>query len=229
MIYLGDYDDSFPMNNYAPAGSPNAYPWSSSGQLGPYVKNTQIFRSPSQSSRGATAPGEPLSNNRKPQPMSYLANALYALPYAEPTVWGPAAPGDLSSRKGLIGWIEGAYSNPPVIYPSATQTELESVSEIVLLTIGRESVAELDGTPVSNASTESTVPDDHRFSVRVMAMATLGQGTSEPQLSIHKRVLPAFSGGANYAFGDSSAKYLKPSGLLSGQFLSKRRWLTNPN
>jgi hypothetical protein len=37
-----------------------------------------------------------------------------------------------------------------------------------------------------------------------------------------------FSGGSNYDFADTSAKFYKPGGIMKGKYLNPRHWQADP-
>ncbi|MBC8064664.1 MAG: prepilin-type N-terminal cleavage/methylation domain-containing protein, partial [Chlorobia bacterium] len=227
MIYLGDNDDVFPMNYQDWTTYQNSYNWSSSVQLGPYLKNTQIFMSPGESSRTGLSYYDPLPNNRKAQPMSYLANALQGvwLTGTGPAVFGPNSAAYYYAKKGITHWAYGG-SGTPTSTGSTSQTELEAVSEIIMFTGGKEDFARAQFIDPRYVNTEIWGPYDYWFGTDLWYMATQGAGLAEPAKSHYAKGLTRFSGGSNYSFGDSSAKFLKPGALFQGAYLSKRRWFT---
>lgn len=230
MIYLADNDDVFPINFQDFVNYSQSYNWSSSVQLGPYLKNTQIFLSPGESSRTALSFYDPLPNGRKAQPMSYMANAIQGtfISGTGSGFWGPNTAAYYQSKKGIIQWAYGGGS-PQSTTGSTSQTELEAVSEIIMFTGGKEDYARASGFDARYANTEIYGPYDYWYGTDLWAMATQGAGYAEPMKSHYAKSLTRFAGGSNYSFGDSSAKFMKPGALFQGPYLSKRRWFTDPN
>ena len=79
--YVQDYDERYPsrnlndaMNGPGETGYPNSYNWAESVQ--PYVKSSQLFKCPSNTSRGSLDNG--LMEDTQ-IPLSYAANALYTV------------------------------------------------------------------------------------------------------------------------------------------------------
>src|SRR5687768_15804658 len=82
MMYGQDYDEMYPKNEFVDQNGWGSWPqnhfmWSSTRITGPYIKNTGVFRCPSDSAdvdpgiTGATGPG------RVPGRLSYMVNSFH--------------------------------------------------------------------------------------------------------------------------------------------------------
>jgi len=229
-IYLSDHDDRYPPLFTQDSSVPIVPLWSSSAVTGPYIKNTQVFLSPSESSRTVPLPAAVLPPGvAQAAPRSYLANGLWDNNVA---VYGPQIFGP-SWSPVATGGVFGCWINHLGVViadqPSRTQGELEAVSELIVLTGGAEDWNKYFGASY-NPNTEVVFNSRHDIyqGIEALSMATgrfYGAPPSDPNL---QRAWTRFGGGSNYAFGDTSVKHLKPGGVMKGAYLNPRRWLANP-
>ncbi|MBC8065789.1 MAG: prepilin-type N-terminal cleavage/methylation domain-containing protein [Chlorobia bacterium] len=230
MIYLTDYDDVFPLVEFAssPFVQADSYRWSSVQSLGPYLKNTQIFLSPVDSAVKPPLPGALVLNpsTRASQAVtnSLMANAIspayFAAGYFPPTVTA-------GNHRGIFG--AGNYYVGPSETSSASNTSIEAISETVMYAGGAvESMASVFCTGTAGPNTEVTRCgyEDLITGYDVLNLAT-GTNFGFPDTNL-KKAWTKFSGGSNFTFGDTSAKTLRPGALLQGSFVNPRRFLINP-
>jgi prepilin-type N-terminal cleavage/methylation domain-containing protein len=236
-IYMNDYDDFFPINRLDPVTPANSFKWSSSQTLGPYIKNTEIFKNPAEAGRSVELTGSSgtytVSPGRRIAPMSFLANALNYLDTGGGTIaFGPQTGGDAAyaGRGGPIGW---AYSDATPMKPAASGTSLEDPSTLILYCDGAEDWSRSAGiTPLPN--TEIFVGSDDLYNgldAMALASGTAIAGAQHAPITNTQALQHAwtlFSGGANYVFTDSSAKNLRVGRLFNGLYLDQRRFLTMP-
>ncbi len=231
-IYLSDYDDLYPAmvsDNVTPGQ--NQHPlWTSSGVLGPYTKNTQIFQSPVDSGGNVTIPAGTLPNNvTLVPPRSYMANGLQDSYVASDglTLFGPNFTG---SGGGMFGYWYDDGSGTVVVQTSKSQTGVESPSEIIILTGGAEDWSRYnnaDYRPNTEVLINSSPDLYNGFDILSLASGR-PNGVGDVNSILNRAWNTRMSNGSNYSFGDTSAKFLRPGNVMSGQFLNPRRWLSNP-
>jgi prepilin-type N-terminal cleavage/methylation domain-containing protein len=232
-IYLGDYDDIYPPAASLDANSTtNIAPvWTAKVVTGPYIKNTNIFLSPTeQSTKVAVPAGQIAGGAQNVDPRSYMANGLYNSAVAANglALFGPTFAATTSG--GAFGYWTVTGGVLVITQPSLSQTSLEAVSELVMLTAGAEDWTKYQGL-AGKSNTEVMLPNGSRdlyTGYDILSLASgkpNGAGADNPDL---KRAWTRFSGGSNYAFGDTSAKSLKPGSLMNGTYLRARRWLAAP-
>lgn len=231
-IYLNDSDDLYPamVSDNVTAGI-NQHPlWSSTDVLGPYTKNTQIFLSPTESSANVAIPAGSLpSGASTAPPRSYMANGLqdsYIQTNAT-TLFGPDWTGSASG--GVFGYWYDNGSGTVVTQASRSQTALDNPSEMIVLSSGAEDWSKYANTSYK-PNTEilvNSAPDLYS-GLDVLSLATGRPNGSGDVNSTLQRAWNHFANGSNFAFGDTSAKFLKPGSLMSGNYLNPRRWLANP-
>ncbi|MFZ4506429.1 MAG: prepilin-type N-terminal cleavage/methylation domain-containing protein [Fimbriimonas sp.] len=217
-MYVADNDDVYPLSVFwdvnftAPYSS--SYLWSSSQCVLPYIKNTDIFKSPVDSiTSNFNAAYYGISASRTPKPTSFLANAITPAYF----MFG------VNNPQGLM---PASPSLPPVYGGSTTVTTTSATSapepsKIVLLANGnKELVGDTFGCGqwINNeiqwcydapaGITEQWIIDAIYFGVQ-----------GDPLYPAWRK----FSGGANFAFGDGSAKLLRPADVRDGS-----RWIINP-
>lgn len=231
-IYMNDYDDLYPamVSENVTAGI-NQHPlWSSTDVIGPYIKNTQIFQSPTESSAKVTVPAGSLPNGvTLTAPRSYMANGLEDA-YVQTngaTIFGPSWAGGGSG--GVFGYWSDNGSGTVVVQQSRSQTALDAPSEMIVLTSGAE-----DWNVYNNSTYKPNVEvmvnsaPDLYSGLDILSLATgkpNGAGDANTNLT---RAWNRFANGSNFAFGDTSAKFLRPGQLMKGIYLNPRRWLANP-
>lgn len=234
-LYMGDYDDVYPpaasidLNN-----TTNTAPvWSSKAVTGPYIKNTQIFLSPVDSNGKVALPAGFLSGGaQNVDPRSYMVNGLVSsiVTANETAIFGPSYVGTGSG--GAFGYwrVTGGVLN--VQQASLSQTALEAISEFVVLTNGAEDWANYKGEPKYNTEVTQGTNDiagrDLYSGLDALSLASGRLNGTGAVITNLKKGWTKMSEGANYAFGDTSAKSLKPGALMNGQFLRARRFLATP-
>lgn len=230
MIYLTDYDDTFPLVEFAnnPFVQANSYRWSSVQCLGPYIKNTQIFLSPVDSAAKPPLPTgfalNPTTRFAQASTNSFMANALTPAWSA-----GGAFPPTVATSqiRGIFG--SGYYYTNPVDLATSTNTSVEAISETVMLAGGAiESMAAGYCTGTSGPNTEVTRCGLEDL-IADYDVLNLGTGTNwgAPDAN-YKKAWTKHSGGSNFVFADTSAKTLRPGALFQGSYLNPRRFLINP-
>lgn len=232
-IYMNDSDDLFPaMVSDNVAVGQNQHPlWSSSIVLGPYVKNTQIFQSPVDSGGQVQVPAGTLPNNvTQVAPRSYMANGLQDSYVASngANLFGPSWTGGAAG--GVFGYWYDSGAGTVVTQASRSQTALDSPSEIIVLTSGAE-----DWSKFNNADYRPNVEvlvnssPDLFNGLDILSLATgRPNGAGDKNSVLDRAWTTKLNNGSNFAFADTSAKFLRSGNLMNGQFLNPRRWLSNP-
>ena len=237
-IYQNDYDDYWflaatylPDNVYG-----DMYRWSSTVCLGPYIKSTQLFLSPLDSSYVPDATGGwsymlP-TLPRVMEPMSYMANALsndltasssYVFPTGITDFRGPVAPGsywDGNSVTRIVG--EGPVSS----------SEPTSPSSLIVFAGGAPSAMNsiYNGCGAIHNNTETIAGcyggDDLYWGWDAADLATgTFFGLADSNLFQAWRHV---ANQGNFSFADTHAKSTVPGSLLSGPFvLNPHYWLVN--
>ncbi len=210
LMYTSDHDDYYPKASFWDTSSAfgNFYKWSSSLCVFPYTKNFDILKSPVDTitiKHNAAYYGMPTT--REPHPVSLMPNSI--TPYY--AMFGVDAPmGLMPEGPQFYGGIAGAVSTTMPPEPSKiimlASGEFEKYDKI--WGCGEWLQNEIDwcysGTGV-----------DQQY---VVDFLTLALPTDAWYSGWRK-----FSGGANYAFSDGSAKLLRP-----GDVRDPKRWLINP-
>lgn len=230
-IYLNDNDDLYPamVSENVNAGENQKPLWSSKDVLLPYTKNSQIFVSPVGNNTNVNIPAGSLPNGATiAPPRSYMANGLQSsyVTANGTTLFGPTWSG---SSSGVFGYWTDNGSGTVVVQGSQSQTSFDNPSDIIVLTGGAE-----DWNLYNNQSyrpnTEilvNSAPDLYN-GLDILSLATgkpNGSGTVNNDL---KNAWNRFNNGSNFAFGDTSAKFLNPGKLMTGGYLNPKRWLVNP-
>ncbi|HTQ09727.1 MAG TPA: prepilin-type N-terminal cleavage/methylation domain-containing protein [Fimbriimonadaceae bacterium] len=217
-IYLGDFDDSYMRLEQGDFSNwPTSMPdWSSAVVLGPYTKNVEILRCPVDSfgpTNNAAFYGLPA--NRPPEPISYLPNAI--TDFGGWTAWGIANP------KGIMTipteWT-GIQSS------STTSTEVSSPADVILLANGNYEYYDKGygcGVYLNNEVDYCVVfpgvyGDWLPTGIRLATPNSPNTFWAAMYNSWRK-----FNGGANYAFCDGHAKFMRPD-----QVDNAKSWLVNP-
>jgi prepilin-type N-terminal cleavage/methylation domain-containing protein/prepilin-type processing-associated H-X9-DG protein len=219
MMYTTDYDDVYPLSyfwdvNFV-APYTDSYYWSSQGCVQPYIKNLDIYKSPVDSFNSThNAAYYGIATSRTPKPTSFLVNAITP---AYP-MFGVNAPQGLMPASPSMPPTWGATTT--VVTTSATQAP--EPSTIVLLANGNKEIygdyfacAEWINNEISWCYS-APVGIVEQYLIDGIYFAVQG----DPLYPAWRK----FSGGANFAFGDGSAKLLRPS-----QLRDPKRWIINPN
>lgn len=231
-IYLNDNDDQYPamVSDNVTAGE-NQHPlWSSSGVLGPYTKNTQLFKSPVDSGGNVTVPAGTLPNNVTSVPSrSYMANGLQDSFVAADglTLFGPNFTG---SGGGMFGYWYDSGAGTVVTQNSKSQTSVDSPSEIIILTGGAEDWSRYnnaDFKPNTEVLVNSSPDIFNGFDALSLASGR-PNGLGDKNSILERAWTTRMSNGSNFAFGDTSAKFLRPGNVMTGQYLNPRRWVSAP-
>lgn len=231
MIYIADYDDVFPLLEFAsvPFVQADSYRWSSVLCLGPYIKNTQIYVSPMDSAVKPALPTafvlNPSTRAAQASTSSYMANGISPSWFA-PGYFPPAI--TAANHRGIFG--AGNYYSANEL-SSASNTSVEAISETILYAGGAvESMNYYYCSGPAGPNTEVTrCPDGVNDLVNAYYTMNLATGTNYGAADANlKKAWTKFSGGSNFTFADTSAKTLRPGSLLQGAFLNPRRFLINP-
>ncbi|CAN5563160.1 hypothetical protein BH11ARM2_BH11ARM2_39690 [soil metagenome] len=209
-IYTNDSDDVYPLSYFNSGDFSQSYFWSSKNCVQPYVKNLDLYKSPVDSFAGSKdAAFYGIATDRKPVPISMMVNAIT-----------PAY--DMFCVSNPQGWMPAPANMPPYAgTASATSaTAAPEPSTIILLANGyKEFYGDYYGCAewLNNEIDWCYAPTGvtEQYIIQDLVYAT-------PD----KKWYPAwrkFTGGTNFAFGDGSAKLLKPN-----QLLDPKRWIINP-
>ncbi|MGV3614046.1 MAG: prepilin-type N-terminal cleavage/methylation domain-containing protein [Fimbriimonas sp.] len=217
-MYSADSDDVYPLSYYYDTSfsTPyaNSYYWSSQNCVQPYIKNTDMFKSPVDTIANThDAAYYGIAANRIPKPSSFVTNAI--TPAYE--MFGVAAPQGLMPAPPSMPPQYGATTN--VVTTSGTQAP--EPSKIVLLANGNKEIygdyfgcGEWINNEISWCY-DAPVGITEQYLIDNIYFAVPGD-----------KLYPAwrkFTGGANFAFGDGSAKLLRPAELRD-----PKRWIINP-
>lgn len=219
MMYVEDYDETFPLGAFWNDASPfaqNFYLWSSSRTIQPYIKNLQIYRCPDDSFNTSGyssiyAAGFP--SNIQLAPISYMGNAL------TPNMSGPLTLNGqtLNNPQGIF--TAGAYYNTGDA--PTTLAAVQAPSDIVMLIDGQNTVETWWGCGAygNNEIDWCYGPANVTWSWEPASfiLATPSSGLYNAW-RLH-------TGGANVAFADGHSKLQRP-----GDLNNLARWAVNaPN
>lgn len=235
-IYLGDYDDVYPpAASFDPSNTTNTSPvWSSKSVTGPYIKNGNIFLSPSEpSGKVAIANGILSGGAQNVDPRSYMVNGLVnsLVTTNQAAVFGPSYVATGSG--GAFGYWSVSGGVLTIQQPSVSQTALEAVSEFIAITGGAEDWAKANSFGAPNVEARHNGADavngrDLFSGLDALSLATGRLNGAGAVNTTIKRAWTRMTDGSNYAFGDTSAKSLKPGAVMNGNFLKARRFLVSP-
>lgn len=209
-MYVQDYDENYPKASFWNTNTAfsNFYLWSSQLCVQPYIKNTGIYKCPSDAfPAGHNAAFYGLPANRNPLPISYMANAI--------TPFYPMF--GVDKPQGLMP-VGPEYGSG---YPGATTlAAVPAPADMVMLAEGRlEYYQGIYGCGewLNNEIDWCYVTEDvtQQFIIDYFTLAT----PSDPWYRSWRR----HSGGSNVAFADGHSKSLRPSDLRD-----PKRWLINP-
>lgn len=232
-IYMGDYDDVYPpAASLDPNNTTNTAPvWSSKAVTGPYIKNTQIFVSPTEPSGKVAVPAGLLAGGaQNVDPRSYTSNGLInaTVTANQAAIFGPSyVP---TGSGGAFGYWQVSGGVLTIQQPSISQTALEAVSEFIVLAGGLEDYTKylgLTGKPNTEVLLTDGVRDLNTGTDALEMASGRPNGTGAVNVTL-QRGWTRMTGGSNFAFGDTSAKSLKPGAVMNGSYLKARRWLANP-
>lgn len=224
-IYLGDNDDTYQYYTIAGSNFFQNTQWSSNRVLGPYMKNTQILKSPVDSFT-AMARFNGLPADR----VSVLANISYMSNTVNPTYSkGSLFPGEDAPR--------GIFIPGPVWYVNdapTVATQVASPSTVIMFAGGFKehyiyytdcdqwNNQEIDWCPASYSLGIGAFPED------IVNMALPITNATPPRMAAWRKGWRKLSGGANFVMTDTSSKHLKPGELLTSDLKpNPKRWLTS--
>jgi len=199
-IYTNDSDDMFP---FCMGGDYSNWPvsmplWSSNVVIGPYVKNTDMFRTPVDPSEAFVSQvTTPLKNivNRQPHTLSYFPNAITDYGATE---WG---------YKG----VKGLMPISPVVFGSSSGatsiTECQDPSTIIMLASGYQDYVEKyyqGGAGWTNNEINPFFVDYGGVYDQFIPIAFKFALPTDAWYNAWRK----FSGGTNFARADTSAKFM---------------------
>ncbi len=213
-MYLADSDDVYPLSYFWNNARPysEGYAWSSVGCVGNYTKNTDILKSPVDSNTQThNAAYYGMVATRVPKPISYLTNGITPAYF----MFGTNTPRGLMPQSPSMPPIYGGSTS----VSATSATEASNPADILLLLNGyKEWYGDLYGCTewINNEIDWCYVGNtiSEQWAVDFLALAA---PTAKWYPAWRK-----FSGGANYAFGDSHAKLLRPTEIRDA-----RRWIVN--
>ncbi len=218
MMYTNDYDDTYPLSYFwdVSFASPysTSYYWSSQGCVQPYIKNLDIYKSPVDSiSSSHNAAYYGIAAGRTPKPNSFLVNAITPA-YA---MFGVSSPQGLMPASPAMPPVWGATTS----VTATSATAAPEPSKIVLLANGNKEVygdyfncAQWINNEISWCY-DAPVGIVEQYLIDGIYFAVQG----DPLYLAWRK----YSGGSNFAFGDGSAKNLRPAELRD-----PKRWIINP-
>lgn len=224
-LYINDNDDTY---QYYTMPSTNFYElnqWSSNRVIGPYMKNTDILRSPVDNFASmGTFTGLGADRVKVLAKLSYMSNTVcptYSAGSLFPTVPDP----------------RGIFIPGPFWYTKDAPTiasQVSSPSTVIMFANGfREHYIyytecdqwnnqEIDWCPSSWSLGIGAFPID------IVNMASPVTSTTPTRMAAWRKGWRKFSGGNNFVFTDSSAKHMRPGQLLTSDLKPEpSRWLAN--
>jgi prepilin-type N-terminal cleavage/methylation domain-containing protein/prepilin-type processing-associated H-X9-DG protein len=213
MIYTNDNDDVYPRCNDGNWNQFPLMPWSSDLVLGPYLKNGDIYSSPSDSlptTQPITAP----SVGRNPHGLSFMPNAFADQYYENP--WGVA------NAQGIFSYKDSTYAGGTDA--NVTTTQPTSPADTIMLIDGaKEWVGGYWGCRWS-----LTTEGDYCYSYdsyasvlnvlwKIYTLAKAVPADGNAYKAWHK-----YGTGTNAIFADGHAKNVK-----AGDLYQAKRWLVN--
>lgn len=229
VMYVTDSDDEYPLATYFPSGAPygDFYRWSSQLCLGPYIKNTDIFRAPIDNYTPDLTTytfEDPIPNTRKAAAISYITNSLTTTYLASGGVckYFPQVPAAVTDCTGAInpgGW----YVNNPT---PVSDTSADSPSDLIIFSEGSVELSNWWGCPNTvNTETFACYGSDLVYGWDALNMA-LGTSFGSPDVNMAKAWRP-YANQSNFSFGDTHAKTLPAGKLTIGPLLNPRYWLVH--
>lgn len=231
MIYLSDNDDVFPMSSSdtLPYTQANSFRWSSTGVVGPYVKNVDMFLTPGDplSTLPPSVVLNPIQRFQQARTNSYMANALsptyFAAGYFPPTVTAANHRGIFASGPYYTGNLTETRSQ--------SNTSLTNIAELIMLSGG--AVQSMGQTYVgcsgANGPNTEVVRCGYEDLIAPYDVLNLVLGTyyGIPDNTL-RQAYTKFSGGSNFVFADTHAKTLRPGNLIFNGFLNPIHFIANP-
>ncbi len=221
LMYSGDQDDHFPVYSFgqdSPRGAfLQSYIWSSERCIGPYLKNTQILKSPDEKySFGDT--GDYPTDRAKWENISYMPNSVnpsvdsYFPGYTGAI--GPTAPGPM-----MDSMFQTSTS-------AMSQTQASDPAQVILLAPGRPDW-ELCAT-WTNSYTNQEIQWYPYWTVGIGSWGWDIQAlTVTPWDANCEKAWRRYNGSANFTFVDGHAKTMRPGELVTGTNPNPKVWLMN--
>lgn len=233
IMYCGDNDDRFPYYGFGNDSPRDAflqsYIWSSNFCVGAYIKNQDIFKNPVESATAYNFVGSDYPANRvRPKMLSYAANTV------NPTVAsffpGIANPKGAISPGPMFSSVYGLAAGDPM-GGTTSQSEATNPSSVIMLMDGQPDAASGLSYDSSAATYQNTEIQWYPYWVigiggwgwDITALTTDYDFWGPEAKSAFRR----YSGGANFAYLDGSAKLLHAGDLMTGTDPKPSRWLVN--
>ena len=218
-IYLGDSDDVYPRlvaGDFTKWPS-STYDWSSNLVIGPYTKNTDLLKCPTDSHKAvkdATFYGLPAG--RAPKTVSYLPNAVTNFYPGYTTAWGVLNPQGLFTIPDNFTGSASAATNA---------TAVGAPADVIMLANGMVEYYDKAygcGDYLNDEVDYCYVyPGVHSDWIAT----TIRLAKPDSAAAFTRALYPAwrkFSGGANFAMADTHAKLLRPDNVDNA-----KSWLAN--
>lgn len=226
MIYLADYDDTYPQVCWWNPQTGSYWMWSNRAVTGPYIKNRQILSSPSRSQSTVAITAGALPNGETSAPSrSYFVNSLFrtsATPNGQ-LMFGPTWPSG-KDVQGPFGFTNNAGSVENI---SSSQTAIDQVSDLFVILNGAEDIESAYGAAAPN--TEIYWNNYFEFWNGLDALSWAQGNYYGTANASAKRAWQQFANGNNFGRADSSAKFFRPAALFKGAFLDPKYFVVQPN
>jgi prepilin-type N-terminal cleavage/methylation domain-containing protein/prepilin-type processing-associated H-X9-DG protein len=222
LMYTQDYDETFPQAAFWDTGRSysESYLWTSQRCIQPYLKNRGIYACPSDSAKAShDAAYYGMNADRVPAGISVMANAIS--PGYSGALFGIDAPRGLFN----VGNAYGDYSGPTAL------GAIPAPADIVMLIDGRTELYE--GIWYCGEWQQSEIDwcygavGDVVYNWMLPLYTTLASPGDRYYKGWRKH-----TGGANAAFGDGHAKFVRPGDLYTTDPNRvnevAKRWLVNP-
>ncbi|MBS1704562.1 MAG: prepilin-type N-terminal cleavage/methylation domain-containing protein [Armatimonadetes bacterium] len=233
-LYITDNDDTyFFATTFPPSASTtyaDSYRWSSALVLGPYLKTTDLYISPLDSSYVPYDAGwnKPASTSRPMKPISLMVNALY-----ETSDIATYFNTDVTSHLGAIApgsyWDGDNTTARAPKTPATTSSSPESPSTLIMFAGGVQNAMDWVGCGgkghlyLNNETIPGCYTEDIQWGWDAVSYAT-GTWLGAPDVNLAK-VWRKASNQGNFIFTDTHAKTLAPGTLLSGPLkLNPKYW-----
>ncbi|MGV3723500.1 MAG: DUF1559 domain-containing protein [Actinomycetota bacterium] len=217
-MYVQDYDETYPKAEFVDQNGWGAWPqnhflWSSNRVIGPYTKNTGIFRCPSDAGNVDPSVVASMGASRVPGALSYMVSSFSPDPSGTNSAFGVTAPQGTMP----IGVTYGGTDAPTAL------ASVPAPADVVLLCEGQWDLSNWWCDSGTYANTEvdwcwSTA--SHLYADWLVNSIVLLPDTGRNPLIT--RAWRKHSGGANVAFADGHVKTVRPS-----EMLNPKRWLIN--
>ena len=211
MMYVQDHDETYPLSYYYPFGTGGASGYMHwSWQIGPYVKNWQLFVCPSDKNKGL----DPTNAFDLQAPrISYISNeVLMGRPRAQFRVVTDAMVEDPSSLIAIAEITDYKYGIGGTSGPSGDANKSHRPANAV--------------NPWNNDSTWAAayayVSDADWAAAETSAAAATSYLNDETQTHLRYAARVRHNGGCNYAFADGHAKWMPPSATLVNRLWGTR-------